>query len=357
MDDLFAYNRGKKLKCGYTTGSCAAGAAKASAIMLLSGKNPEHIEIDTPAGIKLRLVVSDHFRDENSASCAIIKDGGDDHDSTDGLKIFAEVRKRQDDEITIRGGEGIGQITRKGFWGDIGEPAINPVPRKMIHEELAKISNNGWDVLIYAPGGEKIAEKTLNSRLGIEGGISIIGTSGIVEPMSVDAMKKTVFLEIESLRDQKVDEILFFLGNYGQKVAEQMNLKAPSVKISNFIGDAFLFCKNQGFKKVTLIGHIGKLCKLSIGAFNTHSSVCDLRIEAFVYYLALAAADQKVISDMSRCSDSEEALRTLITNGYERIVESMRQGCVDRLKKYVKDPDFDVEIIIYSMEYGILDFS
>ncbi|MBU2510811.1 cobalt-precorrin-5B (C(1))-methyltransferase CbiD [bacterium] len=354
MKELYIYQRGKKLRCGYTTGSCATAAAKAAALMLHQQQPINQVKIQTPDGIELSFEILNPVFDRLKASCSVIKDAGDDHDSTDGMEIIAEVRKRADHVINIEGGEGIGRITRPGFWGKVGDAAINPVPRQMISGEISSVYDCGWDIIISAPRGKEIAGKTLNEKLGIIDGISIIGTKGIVEPMSVDAFKQTIYLEIDSIHNSGSDEVLLFLGNYGQMVAEQLGLSAPSVKISNFIGDSVLYCKNLGFKKVTLIGHIGKLSKLSLGAFYTHSSTCDLRLEAFVYYLALAGAPLDLMEAVNHCSDTEEALNKVFDNNYGKIVTNMRQGCIDRIRKYVKDPDFNVDVLIYSMERGVL---
>ncbi len=354
MKNLFIYHKGKRLRCGYTTGTCAAAAAKASAYMLLHQRLLEEIEITTPGEVTLQLELNRANYSEHSAASSIIKDAGDDHDSTDGIEIVADVSKRTDGEINILGGVGIGTFTKPGFWGEVGEPAINPVPKEMIHTAVSSVSDCGWDITISAPQGEEIARKTLNKKLGIEGGISIIGTKGIVEPMSVEALKQTIYLEIDAIHKDSPGEILLFLGNYGQNVAKELKLEAPSVKISNFIGDAVLYCKNLDFQKVTLIGHIGKLCKLSIGAFYTHSSACDLRMEAFVYYLALAGASNDLIHSIAKCTDTEEALDLLEKNGHQNIVTEMRQGCIDRIREYVKDPDFNIDVLIYSMKRGLL---
>jgi cobalt-precorrin-5B (C1)-methyltransferase len=232
----------------------------------------------------------------------------------------------------------------------------------MIREEVAKITDYGWDVLIYAPKGKEIAKKTFNRNIGIEGGISIIGTTGIVQPMSDEALKKTIYLEIDKIYEDGATEILLFLGNYGERMTEKLNLQAlrprsgqaPKVKISNFIGESILYCYNKGFQKVTLIGHIGKLSKLSIGAFNTHSKVCDGRIEAFIYYLALAGVPKQFLWQVHHCKTSEEVLKLMLGGGYGHVIESMRQGCIDRIKRYVKDENFDVDVMLYSMEYGVL---
>ena len=356
MEDLYVYHKGRKLRCGYTTGSCAAAAAKASAMMLHQQKKIQRVEINTPADVPLSLEVLAQELDSEKAVCGIVKDAGDDHDATNGIMIFAEVRKRDDNDIVIRGGKGIGTITRPGFWGNPGEPAINPVPRQMIRDEVSQVAEGGWDILISSPQGETVGLNTLNEKLGIVGGISIIGTTGIVEPMSNEALRQTIYLEIDSIARESTREILLYLGNYGQTMAVKLGLKAPGVKISNFIGDAVLYCRNRRFEKVTLIGHLGKLSKLSIGAFNTHSSVCDLRIEAFVYYLALEGAPIELIQKVMQDADSEKALETILEGGYGKIVTKMREGCIDRIRAYVKKPDFNVNVIIYSMSKGILDF-
>lgn len=356
MNDNYIVKYGKKLRCGYTTGSCATGAAKAAAKMLLSRENLENISIDTPAGIILNLKIDDIHIEENYVYCCIIKDAGDDPDSTDKIEIYARVSKREDSKIIIDGGEGIGLITRSGFWGKSGTAAINPVPRKMITDELLKVSNCGFNVLIYAPRGREIAKKTFNSNLGIIHGISIIGTKGIVEPMSDEALKKSIYIEIDDAYEKGIREIVLFLGNYGEKVVEDLNLNGAKIKISNFIGDMLLYSKNKGFNKITLVGHIGKLCKLSIGAFNTHSKICDVRIEAFVYYLALNSAPIELINCVNECKTSEEALKLIIDNNYSVVINKMIAGCVERIKRYLKDEDSEsnIHVIMYSMDYGIL---
>lgn len=355
MQELFVYNRGKKLKCGYTTGSCAAAASKAAAHMLHHQSPLRSVSIQTPAGVVLTLDVRNPTFDGEQAACSVVKDAGDDHDATDGMAIRARVRKRSDSSVVICGGEGIGTITRAGFWGEVGESAINPVPRRMIRNEVSEVADCGWDIEISASGGREIAKNTLNDKLGIAGGISIIGTTGIVEPMSLEAMKRTICLEIDAVADAKHREILLFLGNYGRKVAESLELTAPAVKISNFIGDAVLYCKNRKFRKTTLIGHIGKLSKLSIGAFYTHSSICDLRIEAFVYHLGLAGAPLTLMRRLAACSDSEEALDTMQREGFGHVLDDIRRGCIDRIRRYVRDPQFHIEVVIYSLLKGILE--
>jgi len=354
MNDMYVVKEGKRLRCGYTTGSCAAAAAKAAAIGLIQGHIPEYVEIDTPSGVILRLKVEKPYIGSDHASCCVVKDGGDDPDATDGIEVYARVQKRDDGRVVISGGEGVGRITRDGFWGKAGEPAINPVPRKMILSEVSKVSKDGLDILIYVPQGAEIAKKTLNSKIGIEGGISIIGTSGIVEPMSEDALKKSIYIEIDSVYESGEDTIILYPGNYGERFVEGLGLEGGRVKISNYIGDTLLYCYNKGFKKIILVGNIGKLCKLSIGVFNTHSKVCDARIESFIYYLALTNAPKDLIFKVKEALTAEEALKIIIESGHKKAIEEMKKGCVERVKSYIKDKDFNIEVIMYSMEYGTL---
>lgn len=352
--DMYVIKEGKKLRCGYTTGSCAAAASKAATLALKLGHFNDFIEIDTPAGIVLKLKVEKPFLCDEYASCCIVKDSGDDPDVTDGIEVYAKVSKRQDNIVVIDGGEGVGRITRGGFIGEVGEAAINPVPRKMIEDEIRKVTDKGINVLIYVPLGKEIAKKTFNSNIGIEGGISIIGTKGIVEPMSEDALKESIFREIDFLYSNGDEEILIYPGNYGEQIAKELNIRDKGVKISNFIGESIMYCYNKGFKKIVLVGHIGKLCKVSVGAFNTHSRICDVRMESLIYYLAINKAPYDLILKVQDCVTTEEALKIILDNGYKIAIDSMKLGCVEKLKKYVKDDNYNVEVIMYSMEYGVL---
>lgn len=352
--DLYVIKDGKNLRCGYTTGSCAAGAAKAAGLMLETREKINYIDIETPAQIDLKLEVHNQVLNDKYASCSIIKDAGDDPDNTDGIHIFAKVSERSDGKILIDGGQGIGRIMRKGLFGQVGQAAINPVPREMIEKELKKISDKGYDVLIYAPLGEAIGKKTFNSNIGIEGGISIIGTKGIVYPMSDDALLKTIYMEVDMIEQKSgKDHIVLTPGNYGEKIADSLEMGESKVKVSNYLGDSLLYVYKRGFKSITLIGHIGKFAKLSIGVYNTHSRVCDGRIEAFVYYLALMNGPKELIEKVNNAITAEEALDICIRHGYGKVLREMEKGAEDRVKRYLKDEDYPVKVIIYSMEWGL----
>ncbi|EMB24800.1 putative cobalt-precorrin-6A synthase [Treponema denticola OTK] len=360
--DLYIDRDGQKLRCGYTTGSCAAAAAKAAAL-ILGGETMTSVKIDTPAGLVLDLPVEHcrSYKDTDGTAigeAAVQKDAGDDPDSTDGIYIHARVSYRNDGKVLIDGGEGIGRITKKGLFGEVGEAAINPVPRQMIEKEVLKVSEKGFNVEIFSPQGAEIGKKTFNKNIGVEGGISIIGTKGIVYPMSEDAIKKTIYLEIDGiLQNSEKKEILLVPGNYGEGLKEKLNtiIDLPTVKISNYIGDSLSYAYSKGFKTMTLLGHIGKFAKLSIGIFNTHNRTADTRMEAFVYYLAMHGAEKKTIETVNAFLTAEEAFNYLVENKMEMILKAMERGAEERIKKYLKDDSLSIRVLIYSMKYGLVE--
>ncbi|MCQ2553512.1 MAG: cobalt-precorrin-5B (C(1))-methyltransferase CbiD [Clostridia bacterium] len=268
---------GKKLRLGYTTGSCAAAASKAAAWMLLTGVKRERIGLKTPKGIDLDLEVKEITMAEDYAKCAIEKDGGDDPDVTKGALIFSEVRKCEEPGIHIDGGFGVGRVTKRGLDQPVGNAAINSIPRLMIKEnleEICKIADyeGGLSVVISVPLGEELAKKTFNPRLDIVGGISILGTTGIVEPMSEKALVDTIRVELRQRRENGAEYVLLTPGNYGVDFIKG-NIADPEIAVqsSNFIGDTIDMCKEMGFKGALLVGHIGKLVKIAGGMLNTHS--------------------------------------------------------------------------------------
>ena len=313
----FIYRGTKKLRCGYTTGSCAAGAAKAAADMLLGGKIVGQTGLMTPAGIPLALDVFDAEITPDHASCCIRKDSGDDPDITNGICIYAKVRRIPED-IVITGGEGIGKVTKPGLDQPPGEYAINSTPRRMIKEALEETAekygySGGFHVTVYAPEGTEIAKKTYNPRMGITGGISVIGTTGIVEPMSSTAVIDTIRAEANIHRMSGEDDLLLTVGNYSDTFMQNHfpDLADKAVMCSNFIGDALDIGVTLGFKNIILIGHIGKLVKLGSGIMNTHSAYADGRMETFIACGALAGVSRDLLVLLPECITADAALDIL----------------------------------------------
>ena len=308
----------KRLRCGYTTGSCAAMAAAGAAELLLSGTAPETLTLLTPGGLRVETEPVFCRMEGERALCAVRKDAGDDPDVTDGILIVAAVSKNADG-LTIDGGEGIGRVTRPGLDRAVGEAAINSVPRRMIRSAVETVCDElgyagGLQVLISAPEGREIAKKTFNPMLGIEGGISILGTSGIVEPMSEQAVVDTIALEIRQKAASGSRRLILCPGNYGldflQKEMPELE-KIPRVKCSNYIGDALDLAVLEGMEEVLLIGHVGKLVKLAGGIMNTHSRMADCRRELFCAHAALCGADRETCESLMHQVTADGCLEIL----------------------------------------------
>lgn len=355
------------LKYGFTTGSSAAAASKAAILMLLSGKIKDKISISTPKGITFNADIKDIKLDLKAleASCAVEKNGGDDPDITTGLLIYSKVSIVENDIdellIDIDGGEGVGRVTKPGLDQPVGNAAINSMPRKMIEKEVREVAElydfkGKIRVLIYVPFGRETAKKTFNERLGIIGGISILGTSGIVEPMSDQALLDTIRVELNQ-RKALGDEIIAITpGNYGQEFmlrAYDYQLDR-SVKCSNFIGDTIDMAAETGFKKMLLTGHIGKLIKLSGGIYNTHSKNADARMELLLAAGIRAGLDAMSGRNILDAVSTEEGIRIIKEAGcFEETMKYMMEKIMFFLNKRASGK-IDIECIVYSNNYGLL---
>ena len=362
------------LRLGFTTGSCAAAAAKAGTQMLLSGDEVRQVRLMTPKGIELYLDVEEIRRGPGSVRCGVRKYSGDDPDVTDGLLICAEVKKEepeapllaltgseQEDRIRISGGEGVGRVTRPGLEQPVGEAAVNKIPRQMIREAVREICekygySGGVHVTLTIPGGERVAEKTFNPRLGILGGLSILGTTGIVEPMSEKALTDTICLEMRVLKENGHDCCIVTPGNYGSDfLKEKMGMDLSlAVKCSNYIGEAIDDAAMLGMKGILLVGHVGKLVKLAAGVMNTHSRQADCRMEVLASHAAMAGADRDTVTQIMGCINTTEAIRILkerellvpvMGTVTERIREALRRRAGENLS---------VGAVMFSTEDGIL---
>lgn len=351
---------GKEMRLGYTTGSSATAAAKAAAAALLSGKPQEMVKIETPNGTNLLLEVVETAVGHGSVTCCVRKDAGDDPDVTNGILICACVEKT-DAGISINGGKGIGRVTKPGLACKVGEAAINPVPHRMIEEGLREIArrfayNGGFSVIISAPEGECIAQKTYNPLLGIVGGISILGTTGIVEPMSEAALVDTIKVEIDSRLAGGTTRLLVTPGNYGRDFAQNafgLNLDI-GVKCSNYIGETLDYAVYKGVKELLLIGHAGKLVKLAAGVMNTHSRVADCRAEAVAAHAALHGADSGQVKQLMECITTEEMGRLLVQWGLsQRVWHSLLSKMMEHIDRRTGGR-CAVELIVFTNQGGIL---
>lgn len=357
----------KELRKGFTTGSCGAAAAKAALYMLLTGSVKDEIEIITPGGAVFRTEVEDIFREGNRVRCAVVKDGGDDPDVTTGLHVTAEVRaeERADGplEIQIEGGPGVGRVTLPGLDQPVGNAAINRVPRQMIEKELSEVAElldfrGRIRVILSVPGGEAAAERTFNPRLGIEGGISILGTTGIVEPMSTRAILDTIRVELNQ-RKALGDRIAAVSpGNYGLNFMKETygyDLNR-SVKCSNYVGDTVDMVREMDFRGMLLTGHIGKLIKVSGGIMNTHSKEGDARMELLAAGVIRAGGSMDTLRGILNCRVTEEAL-SIIQAESPALLRTSMESVMDRILYYLRKrggEELPVECILYSNEFGLL---
>ena len=362
MMDSFITKNGKKLRRGYTTGSCAAAAAKAAAIMLLEKRDLSSVWLMTPGGIGLTLDVRETQRGAGFVSCGIVKDSGDDPDVTDGITVYAKVEASQRrGEIEIDGGEGIGRITKPGLDQPVGNAAINSTPRRMITEELLAVCEDcGYDgglrVLVSAPEGAALAKKTFNPRLGIVGGISVLGTTGIVEPMSDEAVVETIRAELSIRKAAGKSAVLFTPGNYGADYIRNELGTDPSLAVmtSNFIGDAFALAAEAGFEAALLVGHIGKLVKLAGGMFNTHSRWGDCRAEIFAAHAGKCGAPGETVQKIMDSAMTDDMLRHLEeANLRDRVMNSIMERIGFQLANRLEG-NMRAGVITFSNTYGIL---
>ena len=350
----------KRLRTGITTGACAAAAAKAAALMLLANQAVTEMTVETDQGVLLSVAVSETKIQNGIVACSVIKDAGGDPDVTNGIEIIATVTKTESN-IHIDGGEGVGRVTRPGLKIPVGHAAINPVPLRMIRQEVMKICeqtsySGGLDVLISVPRGTEIARKTMNSRLGIISGISILGTTGIVEPMSEKAIIDTIKTEIDMRLAENEHPLLVAPGNYGREFARsELGLDiGKAVKCSNFIGEVLDFVHHRGLEKMTLVGHAGKLFKLAGGIMNTHSSVADCRMEILAAHCALCGAAPPMIREIMDGVTIDAALKSIHDQEFrQRVMESIGRKIAYHVNFRTRGIPV-VEFFVFTLEEGLL---
>ncbi|WP_039058553.1 cobalt-precorrin-5B (C(1))-methyltransferase CbiD [Enterobacter sp. Bisph1] len=354
------WHNGKALRKGYTTGSCATAAAKVAALMVLRQHLIHQVSIVTPSGVTLHLNVECPHVTVQQAVAAIRKDGGDDVDATHGMLIFARVTLNENGAITLRGGEGVGTVTRKGIGLAVGEAAINRTPRQTIEAAVREAigPTRGAEVEIFAPEGEERAKKTYNGRLGIIGGISIIGTTGIVTPMSEESWKRSLALELEQKRAAGLDRVVLVPGNHGERfVREQLAVSGEVVvTMSNFVGYMIDEAVRLGYRQIVLVGHPGKLVKIAAGIFHTHSHIADGRMETLVAHLALLGAPHALLVAVSECATTEAAMEHIDAAGfshlYNHLATRICQRIAQRLRFTQNLPQCDA--VLFSFDNKVL---
>lgn len=377
MENTYIYKQQKKLRCGYTTGTCAAAASMAAAAMLLGEEAVEQVSVETPGGVRFLLSVEEIRRASGWVSCAVRKDGGDDPDVTHGMQICARVGvtppepeipggwyeyKNGGLTLKIKGGVGIGLVTKAGLSCQVGKHAINPVPRDMIFKHVERVcagrdfAGTLW-IVIFAPEGEARALDTFNGRLGIRGGISILGTTGIVEPMSEAALLATIRLDIRQQAAGGPGTLVLTPGNYGETfVRERLGLDLDrAVKCSNYIGASIDMAVEEGIREVLLVGHAGKLVKVAAGIMNTHSSVADGRMEILAAHGAACGAGPELVERILESITVDQALE------YMEQVPGLGQAVMDRVIRRMDGclrrragTSMKIEAVVFTNARGLL---
>lgn len=361
LEDYYVIRGNKKMRFGYTTGSCAAAACKGATEILLGGKLQETVTLMTPKGILLTLELKDIQIETDKVTCAIRKDAGDDPDTTNGILVYATVEKTKEQGITLDGGIGVGRVTKAGLSQKIGEAAINPVPKSMILRAATEIAEKydyegGLKIIIAVPEGVEIGKKTFNPRLGIVGGISILGTSGIVEPMSEAALVQSIRVEMKQHFSQGEEYLLVTPGNYGADyLREHMNLPyEKNIKCSNYVGETIDMAIDMGVKGILFIAHIGKFVKVAAGIMNTHSHSADARMEVLASNAIRAGAPLECAKEILNASTTDEALDIL--NRYQMTQGTMKE-VLDRIQFYLNHRSYEqilLGAVVFSNTCGYL---
>lgn len=360
--ELYIRSGQKQLRCGYTTGTCAALAAAGAARLLLTGQAPTVLSLTTPKGVRVETPAEDVHWEGGAAVCAVTKDGGDDADVTHGLRVVASVARAARAGIRIDGGAGVGRVTKPGLDQPVGAAAINRVPRQMIEQQVQAVCDacgydGGLDVTISIPGGEEAARRTFNPQLGVEGGLSVLGTSGIVEPMSEQAIVDTIAVAQRQAAAAGETRLILTPGNYGMDFLRGQGLTeraTPIVKCSNFIGDALDIAATLGFGQVLLVGHIGKLVKLAGGVMNTHSKYADCRTELFCAYAAVNGAGAPVCRALLDAATTDACIEILDKAALRGPVLQSLLEAIQRHLDHRAAGAFAVGAVLFSNQYGLL---
>ena len=368
LEQYYIIKKNKKLYYGYTTGSCAAAAARAACDMLLTGKEVLQTDLLTPKGITLHLQIEEITKGADYVKCAVRKFSGDDPDVTNGMYIFAKVTKIKEAGYHLTGGQGIGIVTQKGLEQPVGEAAINKVPRQMIQKEITEschahsydLQHAGIQVEISAPEGEEIAKRTFNPRLGIEGGISILGTTGIVVPMSEEALLASIRTEMKLRLSQNGGILLLTPGNYGETFVNDVLLAdsdrepVKTVHCSNFVGASIDMAQELGATGILFVAHIGKFIKVAGGIMDTHSRNSDARLEIFAANGILAGVDVDTAKAVLQAVTTEEAVAIL--EKCNMLAPTMKM-ITEKIERYIKkrcESSIPIAAITFSNVYGEL---
>ncbi len=325
----------KPLRIGYTTGSCATAATKAALTALITGKRPETAAIVIPNGDWVTFIIEKLDFSNGRVTAGVIKDGGDDPDATHGALIQSTVSWRDDGNIFLDGGEGVGRVTKEGLPVPVGLAAINPVPRKMITGVARQVLEQygikkGVDIVISVPDGEKIAKKTLNGRLGILGGISILGTRGTVLPFSAKSYTASISLALQVARRAGCEHVVLTTGGRSEKYAMKQYPHLPEeafIEMGDFVGYALKDCKKKGIKKISLVGMLGKFSKIAQGEMHVHARKAGIDFSFLAKVAAEAGAGEKLVEEIAAANTAMQVTEKILAAGHTKFFQYICEYC------------------------------
>lgn len=331
----------KQLRSGYTTGACAAAGVKA-ALLFEQGEEWDSVELRALDGTELVIPVKNVTKENGAVIAEVVKFSGDDPDITNGVSVFTTVRHlpEGEPEVIFKAGEGIGTVTKPGLSVPVGEPSINPGPRQLIRNVVAEVLGTEQvplEVTISIPAGVELAKQTLNPILGVEGGISVIGTTGVLRPMSEEGFKNSLVPQIDVAKAAGYKSLIFVPGKIGERLAGQWQLPTQAmVQTSNFIGFMLEAAQQRGIERVLLFGHIGKLIKVAAGCFYTHNRIADGRLETMAAYGAAAGLDTAGVQAVLGANTTEDALAVLEGAGLrESVCQTLAERASLRAQRYL----------------------
>lgn len=346
----------QELRGGYTTGACAAAGVKA-ALLFEAGHMADEVELTALDGTPLTIPVENVEKLPDGIRAEIVKFSGDDPDITNGVSVFTTIKHLPDGKgIKFKAGIGIGRVTKPGLSVPVGEPAINPGPRQLIQQVVKEMlgENPGLEVTISIPAGVELAKRTLNPILGVEGGISIIGTTGVLRPMSEEAFKNSLVPQIDVAKAAGYDSLVFVPGKIGERIAVKYGLPTDAiVQTSNFIGFMLEAAVKRGTRQVLLFGHIGKLAKVAAGVFHTHNRVADGRMETLAAYAAAEGLPVEGVRRILACATTEDAMTVIEEYGLQRVYRILTERASLRAKRYIFN-EMEIGTIMVTLDGRIL---
>jgi cobalt-precorrin-5B (C1)-methyltransferase len=333
----------KELRDGFTTGSCAAAAALAACLWQRDGFCPDAVELEVPGGKIYRPDIVPH----EDGSCGIYKDSGDDPDITNGMEVVSKVELLEGDgEVEFRAGEGVGTITQPGLKIPVGEAAINPVPRQMIEAAVRSVfGGRAARVTVSIPGGKEVALKTFNPRLGIEGGLSVLGTTGVLRPMSLEALRDSMFVELQMRVNQGHKRLAFTFGNQGEAALQTVGCDLPVIQVSNEIGYMLDSARELGVEYLLVSGHPGKMTKIAAGIMQTHSATADGRRESIITQLALMGAPKELCRQVYSCVTTDSAAELIHAAGFDGVWDRIASAARDYMRFRVRG-EIAVDVLV-----------